>query len=365
MKFGSLFAGVGGFDLGLERAGMECHWQVEINPFRRKVLETHWPKVKRYEDIQECGTQNLEPVDLITAGVPCQDWSVAGRRAGLKGKRSGLFFEFARILQQLRPTWFVFENVPGLFSSNGGRDFATVQSVLMEECGYGVSWRVLDSQFFGVAQRRRRVYVVGYLGAPCPAQILFERPGGRRNSEAGKEAREDIARTLTKGSGVTGNPPGRRREDDYNLVYGTLKSHRTGGWNPEPGEHLVTVIQDVRGGTRDKIDQGQGIGIKEGGPCYTLSKTERHGVAYALQTDPGGIGQGHNTNYVCSPADPDGVRNPPGLQEGVDDPGEFPLLPKGIDSPRYQSLGDAVSVPVAEWIGCRIVLYEKEKNEKD
>ena len=464
MKFGSLFAGVGGFDLGMERAGMECRWQVEINPFRRKVLETHWPKVKRYEDIQECGTQNLEPVDLITAGVPCQDWSVAGRRAGLKGKRSGLFFEFARILQQLRPTWFVFENVPGLFSSNGGRDFATVQSVLMEECGYGVSWRVLNSQFFGVAQRRRRVYVVGYLGAPCPAQILFECPGGRRNSEAGKEAREDIARTLTKGSGVTGNPPGRRQEDDYNLVYGTLKSHRTGGWTPEPGEHLVAstltsrsspkghgaagprvedipnfVIQDVRGGTRDKIDQGQGIGIKEGGPCYTLSKTERHGVAFSLPLqskqsavhepvrkvsqpesqhgassdvayalragrriadsngnegnvvvcspadpdgvrNPGegypcvaytipsvhrGIGQGHNTNYVSAPADPDGVRNPPGLQEGVDDPGEFPLLPKGIDSPRYQALGDAVSVPVAEWIGNRIVRYEKENNEKD
>ena len=121
----------------------------------------------------------------------------------------------------------------------------------------------------------------------------------------------------------------------------------------------------------------KGIGIREGGPCYTLSKTERHGVAYALRSDPGGIGQGHNANYVSAPADPDGVRNPPGIPEGLDDPsnpdgpgcpecggyhgpGEcWPLLPKGLDSPRYQALGDALSVPVAEWIGRRIVRFDQ------
>ena len=446
MTLGSLFAGVGGFDLGFERAGMECRWQVEINPFRRAVLATHWPKVERHEDITKCGASNLARVDCITAGVPCQDWSVAGRRAGLEGSRSGLFFEFARILRDLRPTWFVFENVPGLFSSNGGRDFAEVQRVLMVECGYGISWRVLNSQFFGVAQRRCRVYIVGHLGKPCPGEILFEEASRNGNPETGEEARAEVAAAVTSGvgrvgsrgaddganivaasrtsgSGVTSNAPGRRREDDYNLVAHTLRvqdgphgaSDRGDGQtnlvvadtprvttalrhlgrggpddNEAQGGHLVTavsfaqnqrgelrtskvaaqlttgggkpgegypaviyetrkdpedpiVIQDVRGGTRDKTDKGQGIGIREGGPSYTLSKTERHGVAYALRKGRTIADSGGNEGNIalCAPPDSDGVR-------------DFAGLPKGMDSPRYQALGDAVTVEVTEWIGRRI-----------
>ena len=395
MTLGSLFAGVGGFDLGFERAGMECRWQVEINPFRRAVLATHWPKVERYEDITKCGSRNLARVECITAGVPCQDWSVAGRMAGIEGSRSGLFFEFARILRELRPTWFVFENVPGLFSSNGGRDFAEVQRVLMVECGYGISWRVLNSQFFGVAQRRRRVYIVGCLGRPCPGEILFEPESSGGNPAKGEEPGAEVAAAVTGGIGRVGS---RGADDGANIVANAItrnygkqvdSSDRHGGppniviatlnsggnagvFRTEPGEHIV--IQDVRGGTRDKTDQGQGIGIREGGPSYTLSKTERHGVAfslpsvhrgvgqghntnyvrdaltregpgavgYALRKDPGGTGQGHNTNYVRSPPDPNGVR-------------DFAGLPKGMDSPRYQALGDAVTVQVAEWIAKRII----------
>src|SRR5579864_8857701 len=175
MKVGSLFSGIEGFGLGFEKAGWEIAWQVEQEPFCNAVLKTHWPAVQRFTDIRRVGRDVLSPVDCITAGVPCQDVSVAGRRAGLKGERTGLFYEFARILQELRPTWFVFENVPGLFSSNKGRDFAEVLRILMVECGYGVSWRVLDSRYFNVAQRRERVFIVGCFGKPCPAQILFER----------------------------------------------------------------------------------------------------------------------------------------------------------------------------------------------
>ena len=444
MTFGSLFSEIGGIDLGFERAGMDCRWQVEINPFRRKVLATHWPEVSRYEDIKECGSHNLKPVDCITAGVPCQDWSVAGRRAGISGSRSGLFFEFARILQELRPAWFVFENVPGIFSQNQGRDFATVLSVLMEECGYGVSWRVCDSQFFGVAQRRRRVYIVGYLGAPCPPEILFEPKGGSGNTEESEKAGKEVSHaltgssvssgyrfdpngedyvvvaTLTPGSGRVGS---RGADDGSNIVYGTLKSHRTGGWTPEPGEHLVAatltsrsspkghgaagprvedipnfIIQDVRGGTRDETtfihprqlrnsESSNQVGIKPGAkvsdaltsegpgavgipiqskqpavhePIQKVSQPEsRHGasrdVAFSLRKDPGGTGQGHKTNYVSEKTYPDRGGNTPGLSEGLDDP--WPLLPKGLDSPRYQALGDAVTVQVAEWIGRRIVRF--------
>lgn len=112
--FGSLFAGIGGFDLGLERAGMECRWQIEIDPFCVKVLARHWPEVKRYANIRNVAGTELEPVDLMCGGFPCQDLSQAGKRAGIKGSRSGLWFEFARLIGVLRPRYVLIENVPGL-----------------------------------------------------------------------------------------------------------------------------------------------------------------------------------------------------------------------------------------------------------
>src|SRR5215510_9060927 len=114
LTFGSLFAGIGGIDLGLERAGMECRWQVEIDPFCRQILAKHWPEVKRYDDIRKLAASDLEPVDLMAGGFPCQDLSQAGKRAGIEGTRSGLWFEFARLVRGLRPRYVLIENVPGL-----------------------------------------------------------------------------------------------------------------------------------------------------------------------------------------------------------------------------------------------------------
>ena len=189
MIVGSLFAGIGGFDEGLRQAGMESSWQVEKEPFCLKVLKTRFPERRT------SGRYSYLPwVDLICAGVPCQDWSVAGKRAGLSGTRSSLVYQFARILYELRPTWFLFENVPGLLSSNDGRDFAEVLRLFMVKCGYGIQWRVLDSQFFGVAQRRRRLFIVGRFGKPCPPEILFEPEGGPGDSPQSAEARPDVAR---------------------------------------------------------------------------------------------------------------------------------------------------------------------------
>ena len=429
LRVGSLFSGIEGFGLGFEQAGCEIVWQVEKEKFCRQVLARHWPKVKRFSDVRRVGAGNLQLVDCITAGVPCQDVSIAGKREGLAGKRTGLFYHFARILQELRPAWFVFENVPGLFSSNEGRDFAEVLRVLMVECGYGVSWRVLDSRYFNVAQRRERVFIVGRLGEPCPAEILFESSSGGGDLAARGEARADIAVPLTSGSGSAGHAPGRRVEDDFNIVAPTLNasfgrkqglenqhidngagmfvsapidgSFAKGGSgksdfpvgiiaatlresdghhgrssprgdgsdnlvafdttqltspanrsNPRPGDpcHPLSstghapaiarsiggveggqdpgagkgtiVIQDVRGGTRDRTDSGQGIGISEGGPCYTLGATEQHGV--------------------CTPTDTDRVR-------------ETASLPRGLDSARYRALGNAVTVSVARWIAKRLI----------
>ena len=161
MKFGSLFSGIDGFGLAFMRCGMQCEWQVEIDDKCRDVLRRHFD-AEVYADVRTVGKHNLKPVDLICGGFPCQDLSVAGRREGLAGERSGLWFEFARIIDELEPQWVVIENVPGLLSINKGADFAVIIQWLAQR-GYGVCWRVLDSQYFGVPQRRRRVFIVGSL----------------------------------------------------------------------------------------------------------------------------------------------------------------------------------------------------------
>jgi DNA-cytosine methyltransferase len=184
-------------------------------------------------------TQRHSDLWCITAGVPCQDVSVAGRRAGLAGERTGLFYEFARVLRELRPAWFVFENVPGLLSSNGGRDFAEVLRVLMAECGYGVCWRVLDSQFFGVAQRRRRVFIVGRFGKPCPAEVLFERESGSGDSKESREAWADIANSLTEGTGGVGS---KGCDDGANLAYGLRESDGHHGRSSPHGDGCDNLV---------------------------------------------------------------------------------------------------------------------------
>lgn len=174
---GSLFSGIGGFDLAFERAGFMSKWVVEKEKFPREVLRVHFPNAAQHNDILKVGGHNLERVHVVTGGFPCQDLSVAGLRKGLGGERSGLFFEFARVVGELLPKWFVCENVPGLFSSSTGKDFDIVVETL-SQLGYGLAWRTLDSQFFGVAQRRRRVFIVGCFGdGGSAAKVLFEPEG--------------------------------------------------------------------------------------------------------------------------------------------------------------------------------------------
>lgn len=156
--FGELFAGIGGFGLGLERSGWRCAWQVEKDAACRRVLAEHWPDVQRFEDVCDVGANELAPVDLICGGWPCQDLSVAGRRAGLAGERSGLFTEFARIVGELRPRYVLGENVPGLLSSEAGDDLRHVVGTLTK-LGYATDISILDAQDFGLAQRRRRVFI--------------------------------------------------------------------------------------------------------------------------------------------------------------------------------------------------------------
>jgi DNA (cytosine-5)-methyltransferase 1 len=159
MHFGSLFSGIGGLDLGLERAGMACRWQVEIDDYARRVLAKHWPDVPRYGDIREVTGHELERVDLIAGGFPCQDISNAGHRVGIGGRRSGLWSEFIRIVRVVRPQYVLVENVAALLV----RGMGTVLGDLADS-GYDAEWSVLPACALGAPHTRERLFIVAHAG---------------------------------------------------------------------------------------------------------------------------------------------------------------------------------------------------------
>lgn len=217
MKFGSLFAGIGGIDLGLERAGMTCAWQVEIDEYATKVLQKHWPNVARFRDVRDCGKENLEPVDLICGGFPCQDVSVAGSRAGLKGKRSTLWSEFIRIVREIGPRWILAENVPGLLSSDDGQFFAQILRGLAQS-GHDAEWDIIPAAAFGAPHLRKRVFVVAYTnGHGCQANQKKQGGMGKASIEKRGRPSEDLARIhngqIQRGSTWGGERPVCRVDD--------------------------------------------------------------------------------------------------------------------------------------------------------
>jgi len=187
--FGSLFAGIGGFDLGLERAGMECAWQVELDDYCQRVLAKHWPDVTRYHDVRECGAHNLEPVDLICGGLPCQPHSVAGKRRGAADDRN-LWPEYRRIVAELRPRWVLGENVPGIITT-------MLDEVLsdLEGEGYACTTLVLPAVAFDAPHRRDRVFVVAHNARRgCDGRRLSVRPRRSRQATADVDrCGEDLA----------------------------------------------------------------------------------------------------------------------------------------------------------------------------
>jgi DNA (cytosine-5)-methyltransferase 1 len=158
LTFGSLFAGIGGFDLGLERAGMRCEWQVEIDPYARAVLAKHWPDVRRHEDVRTFPPPEGEwGVDVICGGFPCQDISVAGKGAGLAGARSGLWYEYARIIGELRPRYVIVENVAALLARGMGTVLGDLSTL-----GYDAEWHVIPASAVGAPHRRERIWIVAH-----------------------------------------------------------------------------------------------------------------------------------------------------------------------------------------------------------
>jgi DNA (cytosine-5)-methyltransferase 1 len=203
----SLFAGIGGFDLAMERNNIDVVASVEIDKKASAILARHFPKSTLFEDVTEVTGEQLieagfDPRNgIITGGFPCQDLSVAGKRAGLAGERSGLFWEIARIIQETETEWFILENVPGLLSSNKGQDMGLVIGTLAD-LGYGVAWRVLDAQYFGVPQRRRRVFIIGRRNSDGNAagKVLFEQEGLRGDLAEGGKKRKNSSNSIEERS---------------------------------------------------------------------------------------------------------------------------------------------------------------------
>lgn len=232
MTLGSLFDGSGGFPLAGAMNGMTPVWASEIEPYPLRVTAARFPGMKQLGDVTKIDGAAIDPVDVITFGSPCQDLSVAGKQTGIHdGKRSSLFFEAVRIIREMRgatngkyPRFAVWENVPGAFSSNKGADFRAVLQALCEVggeavpipeppkgkwakagCvvgdGYSIAWRVYDAQYWGVPQRRKRIYLIADFGSERAGEILFEREGVRGDSAQGGEAREGTADDATGGAG--------------------------------------------------------------------------------------------------------------------------------------------------------------------
>lgn len=226
--FGSLFAGVGGFDIGLENAGWQCGFQVEWDKNCQQVLAYHWPEVPRWWDVSDVNGAELPPVDMITFGSPCQDLSLAGKRKGLQGERSGLFFQATRIIREMRnatgnafPRYALWENVVGALSSNNGDDFEAVIREMADMGSDHIEWCVLDAQFFGVPQRRRRVFVLA-----CFDTATSER-SGRQVFAVGESRTRNFATSGEPGQNIARQTAHSLRTNDQQLdlfaesTYGT------------------------------------------------------------------------------------------------------------------------------------------------
>jgi DNA (cytosine-5)-methyltransferase 1 len=318
VNVGSLFSGIGGFELGFERAGMRVSWQVEQDAYCRAVLARHFPDAARFEDVREVGAQNLDPVDLICGGFPCQDLSSAGRGAGIDGARSGLWSEFARIVCELRPRYVVVENVPALLTGKGKRwQRGPIGRVLgdLAEARYDAEWACLSAREFGAPHLRKRVWIVAYPAWDAEAGAAEEprperqraRPGGQR-SRAADLADADSQRQPRRAGKV--EPAGGRRPADGGGAGG-------GAPSADADSRRLVQLSAVNGETETGLSS---------------SKPRRH-------ADGSGRSEG------------DPWRTEPALGRVADG------VPHRVD--RLAALGNALVPQIAEWIGRRILDYER------
>ncbi|OYV29960.1 MAG: DNA (cytosine-5-)-methyltransferase, partial [Acidocella sp. 20-61-6] len=303
MIYGSVCSGIEAASVAWEPLGWRPAFFSEIEKFPRAVLAHRFPTVPLHGDFTTIQDGEYEPIDLLVGGTPCQSFSVAGLRGGLGDDRGNLALEYLRLATRLRPRWLAWENVPGVLSSNGGRDFGSILGGMVE-LGYQFAYRVLDAQFFGVPQRRRRVFVVGYLGDwRRAAAVLFERESLRGDSPPSRETGEGITcepsgidgNVSSKWAKGTGGPAG---DEHYNLIAHTLRGD--GFDASEDGTGRGTPIVPVAIQERAICDNPNagpdGKGFRDDGLAYTLeARTVPQAIAFsckdhgagALSANPG------------------------------------------------------------------------------
>lgn len=368
---------------GIEAATVAWHplgWQPvgfsEIEAFPSAVLAHHYPDVPNLGDMTKYKEWNLEPIDLLVGGTPCQSFSVAGLRRGLEDPRGNLALTYVGILDRFRPEWCVWENVPGVLSSNGGRDFGSFLGALVD-LGYGFAYRVLDAQYFGVAQRRRRVFVVGHLGDwRRAAAVLFEPESLRGDPAPSREAGKEIAGTIeaslgrSRGAGTpTAAITARMVAFGEYVDDGTASAMKARDYKDATDPVAIALAENTIG--RQPHNGGNGDGFTEGGPMYTLNATGVHGVAQpvAFQSVDHGADATTNLSPTLRRHDPMAVMQsmavrrltPVECERLQGFPDNYTNIPwrKAIDSPdgpRYKALGNSMAVPVMKWIGERIKL---------
>ena len=409
MKYLSVCSGIEAASVAWEPLGFTPVGFSEIEKFPCSVLAHHYPGVPNFGDMTNHREWGIEPgsVDILVGGTPCQSFSVAGLRGGLTDDRGNLALTYCRILQRLKPRWFVWENVPGVLSSNRGRDFGSILGA-MAELGYGLSYRVLDAQFFGVPQRRRRVFVVGCLGDwRRAAEVLFESGCLCGDSQKGRKAKSAVAALTSSGVGTCGADDNQGQAGHLIPTTQLAASHTTGAgfWQngigtlrareQESHEHLVTTSTGHTShclnaggmGRQDYETETMVVGsYRTAGDGAVYDSGDRT-AALTTATDPsanivafsgrnrGDDGRGYDrppniTGPIAGTVDTVKPGNVAGPTIGVRRltprecerlqgfPDDYTLVPHrgkpAADGPRYKAIGNSMAVPVMRWIGERI-----------
>jgi len=367
VRYGSVCSGVEAATVAWDSLGWTPVFFSEIEPFPCAVLKHYYPAVPNYGDMTKFAEWPNESIDVLVGGTPCQSYSVAGLRAGLADPRGNLMLTYLAIADRYRPEWLVWENVPGVLSSNGGRDFGTLLGMLAE-LGYGFAYRVLDAQYFGVAQRRRRVFVVANARSwQRAAAVLFESHSLQGHPAPSRETREGVAETFADRFGIShenheelawpaevastlnaafGSKQG--LEDQHALggaplfvpaVAGSLTAKGPGAMGaPEvDAHHFLPVVQTM--------------GDEDIAPCLIKRMEAATGTTRDAQIIA--VAQPVATAMQVRRLTPVECERLQGFSDGYTN---IPWRgkPKSPDGPRYKALGNSMAVPVMKWIGQRI-----------
>ena len=398
--YGSVCSGIEAATAAWGPLGWRAAWYSEIEPFPCAVLAHHYPGTRNLGDMTQFKEWPDGTIDLLVGGTPCQSFSVAGLRKGLDDPRGNLMLTYLAVARRYRPAWVVWENVPGVLSIDKGRAFGTFLGGLAE-LGYGFAYRVLDAQYFGVPQRRRRGFVVGHLGDwRRAAAVLFERHCLQGHPAPGRKAGERVAASFTASargcnnenragafvecvSSLTATGVGTCGADDNQAQAGHLIPDTFGGNNMK-GPMLIPVpILEIGKGTTSRGAGPNGCGIgKESDPMFTLQANAQHAVAFKFGqgSKARSLGLREEQSPTLGSAESGTQLSPAVLLnaavrrltprecerlQGFED--DFTLIPwrgrapeECPDGPRYRALGNSMAVPVMRWIGERIDMIERE-----